>query len=380
MKRQSATLVALMLLYILQSSEVNCQFTRKENVFIDNKTGRANVFHGVNAIFKTTPFLPITDKFDPFNGLNEDDIPYFQKWGFNFIRLGLLWEAHETGPDQWDSNYINEIEKIVNMLGKSGIYTLIDAHQDAGARLFCGEGIPGHYGEGVPTNCDHTPIGAFAQKAGICKSIKDFPISYDKDGYPIPSTCQKTDFGEYYTSPEVVTLFTRLYTNWQHPKMKTGMIDQFAKHWNLVAKKFVDNPYVVGYDLLNEPMIGGLYDDLAASISGENDKHMLMPMYQKLSKAIREVDNNKIIMFEGSLTRSVFADSVNNWIDSNLVKGHVGFTERPSSPETVLIPKEVSNIHSYCSHDIKDAEFCANTHRNNIKVGMEDADRLGKTG
>ena len=33
----------------------------------------------------------------------------------------------------------------------------------------------------------------------------------------------------------------------------------FAKFWGEVAKRFKDNPYVLGYELLNEPWAGDIY-------------------------------------------------------------------------------------------------------------------------
>ena len=35
--------------------------------------------------------------------------------------------------------------------------------------------------------------------------------------------------------------------------------DQFAKFWGKVAEHFSDNPYVLGYELLNEPWAGDVY-------------------------------------------------------------------------------------------------------------------------
>lgn len=35
--------------------------------------------------------------------------------------------------------------------------------------------------------------------------------------------------------------------------------DQFARFWATVADYFSDNPYVLGYELLNEPWAGDIY-------------------------------------------------------------------------------------------------------------------------
>ena len=56
-----------------------------------------------------------------------------------------MWEAVETSPGVYNDTYLDEVEKLINNLGKKGIYTLIDAHQDTFARITCGEGIPNFY-------------------------------------------------------------------------------------------------------------------------------------------------------------------------------------------------------------------------------------------
>ncbi len=65
-----------------------------------------------------------------------------------------------------------------------------------------------------------------------------------------------------------------------------------TKLWVKLAEKYKDNPTVMGYDLLNEPL---------PKMTGAADKykHLLEPMYKRLTKAIREVDKRHIIILEG---------------------------------------------------------------------------------
>ena len=77
--------------------------------------------------------------------MTDRDIDDLVKWGFNFVRLGVMWEAVEDVRGQYNYTYLDEIEKLVNKLGAKGIYTMIDAHQDVAARSLCGEGFPNFY-------------------------------------------------------------------------------------------------------------------------------------------------------------------------------------------------------------------------------------------
>jgi len=50
-------------------------------------------FHGVNIVPKIAPYLPSDKGFDPDTSLTDDDITNLVDWGFNFVRLGVMWEA-----------------------------------------------------------------------------------------------------------------------------------------------------------------------------------------------------------------------------------------------------------------------------------------------
>ena len=84
--------------------------------------------HGVNVVYKIAPYIPEEDKFDGQNSLTDADIANLAKWGFNMVRLGVMWEAVEKAPGVYDDKYLNEIDQLITKLGKAGIYTLVDAH------------------------------------------------------------------------------------------------------------------------------------------------------------------------------------------------------------------------------------------------------------
>jgi endoglycosylceramidase len=79
--------------------------------------------------------------------LNDKDIEDLVKWGFNLVRLGVMWEAVERQPGVYDTNYLNKVNDLINKLGARGIYTMVDAHQDVLSRKICGEGMPTFYSE-----------------------------------------------------------------------------------------------------------------------------------------------------------------------------------------------------------------------------------------
>lgn len=63
--------------------------------------------------------------------------------------------------------------------------------------------------------------------------------------------------------------------------------EQMVFLWKSIAERYVNKEYILGYDLLNEPFL----------MPAEDGK--LQGFYEKVTKAIREVDNNHIIFLEG---------------------------------------------------------------------------------
>lgn len=141
-------------------------------------------------------------------------------WGFNFVRLGVMWEAVETAPGVYNNTYLEGIDKLITKLGEQGIYTLVDAHQDVMARAVCGEGMPNFYAREIIQKGTYClgPYADYLAKPimnlfGACRSIEDYGFRKDADGNPLIEDCQKNPFFIYYTSPESFSIFRAMYTN-----------------------------------------------------------------------------------------------------------------------------------------------------------------------
>ena len=112
---------------------------------IRDKDHRHVLFHGVNVVYKVAPYIPEQDIYDAQSSMTDQDIQDLKDWGFNFVRLGVMWEAVERTRGVYDDNYLDQIDALITKLGQAGIYTLVDAHQDVFARVTCGEGVPDFY-------------------------------------------------------------------------------------------------------------------------------------------------------------------------------------------------------------------------------------------
>ncbi len=88
------------------------------------------IFHGVNAVYKVAPWLPSSSGFDAQNSLSAVDSANLKRWGFNIVRLGVMWPGLEPGSrGQYDLSYLDAVEKMVRSLAAQDIFVILDLHQ-----------------------------------------------------------------------------------------------------------------------------------------------------------------------------------------------------------------------------------------------------------
>lgn len=97
-------------------------------MFIDEQ-GRVRIFHGVNAVYKIDPWYPQLDGFNTNVSLSVQDAELLASWGFNVVRLGVMWHPVEPTEGQYNTTYLAVMRKLSDMLGQHGIYTLVDSHE-----------------------------------------------------------------------------------------------------------------------------------------------------------------------------------------------------------------------------------------------------------
>jgi len=351
---------------------ISSRIIQKDSKFFD-ENGRHRIFHGVNIVYKMPPYIPSNGTFDPFLSFNNEDLAYMKKFGFNLVRLGIMWESIETAPGVYNYDLLDQYERLVNLLGQNGIYTIIDSHQDLLSRKFCGEGLPVFYVESIDyeKDCKGSLLQRFLNLIGVCKSFEEYQIRNDENGLPLLQDCQKKLFSLYNTAPEVSSFLKKLFAN------EKGILDKYISFWKILASKFKGSKYVLGYDLWNEPFPAGIYDDPINIIRpGYADDTQYLPLYRKIDQGIREVDNDYIMMFEPN----IFPDS----LPLLFWRFRGTFSELPIQDKG----KQMYNYHSYCCSSsismcsngeppLKSAKECLKFHLENVNVANEFANKHG---
>ncbi len=286
------------------------QITVKGDKFVDNN-GRHVILNGINVVNKS--------KKDDY--LFEGGAEFYanlKKWGFNSIRLVIIWDGLEPEPGVYNETYLKAIDQRIQWAADNDLFVILDMHQD----LFSLK-----YSDGAP----------------IWATLDE--------GKPHTEGAIWSD--AYMLSEAVQTAFDNFWANKPAPD-GVGVQDHYANLWKHIAQRYANNPTVIGYDIMNEPFPGTAaqhampamleaYAKVIYSLTGkmlteeeleqtwgEADKRTealkilstkdnyapvidalydsnrefesthLQAMYQKVSRAIREVDTTHILFLEHS--------------------------------------------------------------------------------
>src|SRR4051812_18746063 len=229
----------------------------RDGRYLVDQYGRVVVVHGLNLVWKRAPYAPP----DTPAGFSTADADWLQKYGFNGARLGILWAGVTPNqPNVADPAYFARWDRVTHLLADRGIWMQFDHPQDRGHE--------GYGGEGAPT------------------WAATRPLPYSLLPYlPVP-------FPEGYWTPEVSTVFDNFWAN------AGGLQDSWATYWKLVAQHYKDQPYSMGYDLMNEPWAGIEWPLCVTTGCAPTYSQELQPAMTKGLAAVRQVDPNGIVWWE----------------------------------------------------------------------------------
>ena len=246
-----------------------------------DSSGNEVLLHGINFVCK--------DEKNGYLWPDADSLLHkFSDMGFNFIRLGIFWNACEPDPGVFDDEYLTRVREVIRAAEENEIYVLLDMHQDLFSCL---------YGDGAPAWATLT------------------------DGKTHPDNCTMW-YDAYLQSEAIIAAADHFWKNDQAPD-NIGLVDHYRKLWQHIATHLADCDNIVGAEVMNEPFMGSIarnsfgmatwqvqqqYPEfdlihqqgitpesqgLFTSLVGENfvqfDRETMMPFYNNLNAALREV-------------------------------------------------------------------------------------------
>jgi endoglycosylceramidase len=212
---------------------------------------------GLNMVYKRPPYAPDAV------GFGQDDAAFLAAQGFNTVRVGVIYAAVEPAPGVYDDAYLARIEATVDTLARHGIHSQLDFHQDLYNERFQGEGFP------------------------------DWAVQDDG----LPAQPQAGFPGNYVGMPALHRAFDHFWANDPGPG-GVGLQDRYAAAWRHVAERFREHPYVMGYDLINEPWPGSAWQECANPEGCPTRDADLAAFNARMIAAIRQVDPDTLVFYE----------------------------------------------------------------------------------
>ncbi len=174
--------------------------------------------------------------------------------GFDVVRIPVSWSLLEPRPGYFSRSYLRQVEAMVALCARAGLYTVLDLHTEDFGVAFGGTGAP---------------------------SWLTLPALPDWHFPGVPSAWQR------HLSPAVNAdlAFFWLYPNWQR---------LYWQAWRVLARPLAGDSAVAGYDLYNEPhplpVPPGIFGP-----------RILFPFYATGIREIAQVDPNHLFIVEGNL-------------------------------------------------------------------------------
>lgn len=294
------------------AGDQDSRFAKVDGSKFRDHLGRELILNGINLIDKEASRGYTC-------ALTETDFVNVRAWGFNVVRLGIIWDGLEPEPGVYSEEMFLCLDERIRWASENGIYVMLDMHQDLYSVQFS---------DGAPEWATLT------------------------DGQPHQTGAVWSD--AYLISPAVQTAFDNFWIN-KPASDGVGVQDHYANLWKTIAERYADEPAVIGYDIMNEPFIGsqaqvffpamveaylGIFAEeiMAAGLTPEEvagmwsypegraqilenmrdtaiysrvvcavqemnqvfESGLLMDMYARVGAAIREVDPNHILFLEHS--------------------------------------------------------------------------------
>ena len=195
-----------------QNSIYPQRVTVEGDKFID-ENGRHVILNGINVVCKNKAEQYLYKGGPEFYKLLKEQ-------GFNSIRFVIIWDGLEPEPGVYNEEYLKEIDKRIEWAKENNLFVILDMHQD----LFSV-----NYSDGAP------------EWATLNEGKEHVTGVIWSDAYMM--------------SEAVQTAFDSFWEN-KPASDGIGIQDHYAQLWKYIAKRYANNPTVIGYDIMNEPFAG----------------------------------------------------------------------------------------------------------------------------
>ena len=176
---------------------------RRSGRWLVDPEGRVVIVHGLNLVYKRKPYVPP----DGPTGFTKKDANWLARHGFNAARVGTLWAGlTPNGPGQADPAYLDQWQRVLDLLARKRIWIQLDMHQDQWHEQYGGEGVPDW------------------------AAARQLPYSLTP---PVVAP-----FPTGYWTPEVSAMFDDFWAN------RRGLLDGWLAAWRVAAQRWEHQRYL----------------------------------------------------------------------------------------------------------------------------------------
>jgi len=227
-----------------------------DGTHLRDSLGRIAIPRGVNArvegVFDVT-FSDGRRRLEDLPTLTDADCTRMRQLGLDLLRLPINWSGIEPERDRIDEAYLRRVDDAIRCAASAGVMVIVDFHQDAYSK---------EIGE------DGAPLWAIQPPP---EQLLEGPLE---------------DLGALRASGQVRRAFATFFEIDDSSGLKREFIDAFA----LVAQRYADHPWVIGFEIFNEPEVG---------------QDQLDHFHPAAAAAARAVAPDKLVFFEPSVLRNV---------------------------------------------------------------------------
>jgi endoglycosylceramidase len=185
--------------------------------------GRDLILPGINVVNK--------DPNSNYVGhISPEEMRKFKTWGFNAMRLGIIWDGLEPEPGKYNEEYLSKIDEMIRWAEENNLWVILDMHQD----LYSVK-----YSDGAP------------EWATIDEGKPHITGDIWSDAYLV--------------SPAVQTAFDNFWKNTPATD-SIGIQDHYILLWKHIASRYADNHTIIGFDIMNEPFMGSPANDVMPAL------------------------------------------------------------------------------------------------------------------
>ncbi len=219
--------------------------------------GRVVLMHGFNQVSKSAPYHPSAF------GFGDDDAAFLAAEGFTAVRLGVVFQGLMPTPGVVEETYVDAIAQTVDVLAAHRIFVLLDFHQDGFAPMFNGNGLPNWFAitDGLPNPPDAV-----------------FPLYYIQN-------------------PAMQRAFEHFWADDPGPN-GARLQDYYHQGVDAVVARFASNPWVIGYDLMNEPWPGADWSTCAQPGCPAIEAERLHPFHDKIGAPVLARSSHQLVFGE----------------------------------------------------------------------------------